>query len=249
MFFLDQDLIYSASDLVTAAGCEFASLSKLDERLGRSAKADFGPDEMLERTAVLGDAHEHKVLGELREKFGDYDPVHRPRGQDARRRGPRGPGLPGSRPTRKPTRRCSTVPTWSSRQPSSTGNSSVSPTSSSAKPTAPTRCGTPSSPATPASPPCCSWPPTATSSSAHGIPVAAQTTLVLGDKTALGAPDARAAAGVQGPPGTLQGPHRRPPGRQPTRSPGARTASAPAGAATTAPSRSPSTATCCWSRA
>lgn len=73
MFFLDQDLIYSASDLVTAAGCEFASLSKLDERLGRSAKADFGPDEMLERTAVLGDAHEHKVLEELRAQFGDYD--------------------------------------------------------------------------------------------------------------------------------------------------------------------------------
>ncbi|EMQ97903.1 TM0106 family RecB-like putative nuclease [Paeniglutamicibacter gangotriensis] len=74
MFFLDQDLIYSASDLVLAAGCEFASLSKLDERLGRSAKADFGPDEMLERTAVLGDAHEHKVLQELREQYGDYDP-------------------------------------------------------------------------------------------------------------------------------------------------------------------------------
>ncbi|MCV9993108.1 TM0106 family RecB-like putative nuclease [Paeniglutamicibacter sp. ZC-3] len=74
MFFLDQDLIYSASDLVVAANCEFASLSKLDERLGRSDKADFGPDEMLDRTAVLGDAHEHKVLEELRAQFGDYDP-------------------------------------------------------------------------------------------------------------------------------------------------------------------------------
>ncbi|QXQ10948.1 bifunctional RecB family nuclease/DEAD/DEAH box helicase [Paeniglutamicibacter sp. Y32M11] len=75
MFFLDQDLIYSASDLVVAASCEFASLSRLDERLGRSAKVDFGPDEMLDRTAVLGDAHEHKVLEELRAKFGDYDPA------------------------------------------------------------------------------------------------------------------------------------------------------------------------------
>ncbi|MGL3806463.1 TM0106 family RecB-like putative nuclease [Paeniglutamicibacter sp. R2-26] len=74
MFFLDQDLIYSASDLVTAAGCEFTSLSKLDERLGRSAVAETAVDEMLERTAELGDAHEHKVLDGLVETFGEYDP-------------------------------------------------------------------------------------------------------------------------------------------------------------------------------
>ena len=43
MFFLDQDLIYSASDLVTAASCEFTSLSKLDEKLGRSKAAKPKP--------------------------------------------------------------------------------------------------------------------------------------------------------------------------------------------------------------
>ena len=75
MFFLDHDLIYSASDLVLAASCEFASLRKLDERLGRSTKEVFEIDEMLERTAVLGDAHERKVLEQLIEKFGDYDPA------------------------------------------------------------------------------------------------------------------------------------------------------------------------------
>ncbi|GAA1497492.1 TM0106 family RecB-like putative nuclease [Paeniglutamicibacter kerguelensis] len=73
MFFLEQDLIYSASDLVTAASCEFTSLSKLDEKLGRSKAAKSEADEMLERTAKLGDTHEHKVLGDLLEKFGEYD--------------------------------------------------------------------------------------------------------------------------------------------------------------------------------
>lgn len=75
MFFLDQDLIYSASDLVTAASCEFTSLSKLDERLGRSKAEKTEADEMLDRTAELGDIHEHKVLGKLLEEFGQYDPA------------------------------------------------------------------------------------------------------------------------------------------------------------------------------
>lgn len=75
MFFLDQDLIYSASDLVTAASCEFTSLSKLDERLGRSKVEQAEADEMLERTAELGDIHEHRVLNGLLEKFGAYDPA------------------------------------------------------------------------------------------------------------------------------------------------------------------------------
>jgi predicted RecB family nuclease len=75
VFFLDQDLIYSASDLVTAASCEFTSLSKLDERLGRSKTAKVEADEMLERTAELGDVHEHKVLDSLLTEFGEHDPA------------------------------------------------------------------------------------------------------------------------------------------------------------------------------
>ncbi len=75
MFFLDQDLIYSASDLVTAASCEFTSLSKLDEKLGRSKAAETKADEMLERTAELGDTHEHKVLDDLLNEFGEYNPA------------------------------------------------------------------------------------------------------------------------------------------------------------------------------
>ena len=82
MFFLEpevagtaQDLVFSASDLVTAAGCEYQLLRKLDEKLGRSPKAAFDADEMLQHAAVLGDRHEHKVLDGFVEEFGHWDPA------------------------------------------------------------------------------------------------------------------------------------------------------------------------------
>lgn len=81
MFFLDPevpgnapDLVFSASDLVIAAGCEYHLLRKLDERLGRSPRPDFGVDEMLEHAAKLGDVHEHKVLDAFVKEFGIWDP-------------------------------------------------------------------------------------------------------------------------------------------------------------------------------
>ncbi|WP_336711887.1 TM0106 family RecB-like putative nuclease [Arthrobacter sp. USHLN218] len=77
MFLLDpllpgapRDLIFTASDLVVAAQCEYELLRKLDEKLGRSPKAEFPPDEMLARTAELGDVHEHRVLQGFRDTFG-----------------------------------------------------------------------------------------------------------------------------------------------------------------------------------
>ncbi|SEI78208.1 uncharacterized protein SAMN04487917_102409 [Arthrobacter sp. yr096] len=82
MFFLDpetagapQDLVFSASDLVIAATCEYQLLRKLDEKLGRTPKPDFAPDAMLDRTAALGDVHEHKVLDEFVAEFGPWDPA------------------------------------------------------------------------------------------------------------------------------------------------------------------------------
>lgn len=82
MFFLEPevpgaapDLVYSASDLVVAVGCEYQLLRKLDEKLGRTPKADFGTDEMLQHAAVLGDVHERKVLDGFVDQFGDWDPV------------------------------------------------------------------------------------------------------------------------------------------------------------------------------
>lgn len=70
-----QDLVFSASDLVIAATCEYQLLRKLDEKLGRSPKAVFDTDEMLERTAKLGDIHEHKVLDRYLGEFGIWDPA------------------------------------------------------------------------------------------------------------------------------------------------------------------------------
>ncbi|WP_284977562.1 TM0106 family RecB-like putative nuclease [Arthrobacter sp. fls2-241-R2A-200] len=82
MFFLDPetagaqpDLVFSASDLVIAATCEYQLLRKLDEKLGRSARPDFPADAMLERTSRLGDVHEHRVLDEFVDTFGAWNPV------------------------------------------------------------------------------------------------------------------------------------------------------------------------------
>ena len=63
-------IIYSASDLAAAARCEYALLRDFDARLG------WGPgivveDELLARTAALGDEHERRRLEQLREDFGD----------------------------------------------------------------------------------------------------------------------------------------------------------------------------------
>ena len=84
MFFLEPevpgaaaDLIYSASDLVVAVGCEYQLLRKLDEKLGRAPKADFGTDEMLQHAAVLGDVHERKVLDGFVAEFGEWDPARK----------------------------------------------------------------------------------------------------------------------------------------------------------------------------
>ncbi|MGY2743535.1 TM0106 family RecB-like putative nuclease [Arthrobacter sp. UYCu723] len=72
---LAQDLVFSASDLVIAATCEYQLLRKLDEKLGRSPKAEFDTDEMLVRTAKLGDIHEHKVLDKFLGQFGAWNPA------------------------------------------------------------------------------------------------------------------------------------------------------------------------------
>ncbi|MDQ0822556.1 putative RecB family nuclease [Arthrobacter sp. V4I6] len=84
MFFLEPevpgsgpDLVFSASDLVIAASCEYQLLRKLDERLGRSPRPDFGVDEMLEHAARLGDVHERKVLDAFVKEFGLWDPLSR----------------------------------------------------------------------------------------------------------------------------------------------------------------------------
>jgi predicted RecB family nuclease len=63
-------IIYSASDLAAAARCEYALLRDFDARLGW-APGVVVEDELLARTAALGDQHERRQLEQLREEFND----------------------------------------------------------------------------------------------------------------------------------------------------------------------------------
>ncbi|VXC47189.1 conserved hypothetical protein [Arthrobacter sp. 9AX] len=67
------DLVFSASDLVAASECEYRTLRILDEKLGRTPKAEFEADEMQVRAGELGDQHEHTVLASLVARYGAWD--------------------------------------------------------------------------------------------------------------------------------------------------------------------------------
>ena len=63
-------VIYSASDLAAAARCEYALLRSFDAQLGRGPPVAV-EDELLARTAKLGDEHEQRHLDELRDAADD----------------------------------------------------------------------------------------------------------------------------------------------------------------------------------
>jgi predicted RecB family nuclease len=65
-----QELILFATDIVAGSVCEFAAVRKLDVLLGRISKPVLEDDSMAALTAALGDKHEAKVLGLLRDEFG-----------------------------------------------------------------------------------------------------------------------------------------------------------------------------------
>ncbi|MBT2566145.1 TM0106 family RecB-like putative nuclease [Arthrobacter sp. ISL-85] len=67
------DLVFSASDLVAASECEYRTLRVLDEKLGRTPKAEFPADEMQKRAGELGDQHEQTVLASLVARYGEWD--------------------------------------------------------------------------------------------------------------------------------------------------------------------------------
>lgn len=70
-------VVYSASDLAAAARCEYALLRAFDAKLGRGP-AVSSDDELLARTAELGDAHERRHLEELRTATDDVVLIGRP---------------------------------------------------------------------------------------------------------------------------------------------------------------------------
>jgi predicted RecB family nuclease len=65
VFVSDGQVIYSASDLAAASRCEYALLRAFDAKLGRGPRVSV-EDELLARTATLGDEHEQRHLDELR---------------------------------------------------------------------------------------------------------------------------------------------------------------------------------------
>ncbi|HEY1843075.1 MAG TPA: TM0106 family RecB-like putative nuclease [Mycobacterium sp.] len=69
MFMAGDSIIYSASDLASAARCEYALLREFDAKLGRGERVTV-EDELLARTASLGDEHEQRRLDQLREECG-----------------------------------------------------------------------------------------------------------------------------------------------------------------------------------
>ncbi len=69
MFVTGDSIIYSASDLAAAARCEYALLREFDAKLGRGPAVTV-EDELLARTATLGDDHERRELERLRAEFG-----------------------------------------------------------------------------------------------------------------------------------------------------------------------------------
>ncbi|KAA6435958.1 TM0106 family RecB-like putative nuclease [Agrococcus sediminis] len=66
MILEDETLLLTASDLTRASGCEWQILTALDAKFGRREPVPEEQDAMLERTAVLGDLHEAKILEALR---------------------------------------------------------------------------------------------------------------------------------------------------------------------------------------
>lgn len=66
----DDRVVYSASDLAAAARCEYALLRAFDAKLGWGPKVS-SDDELLARTAQLGDDHERRHLDELRGDVGE----------------------------------------------------------------------------------------------------------------------------------------------------------------------------------
>jgi len=64
-------IVWSASDLKTAAECEFAWLRAIDARLGRVAAVEEPEDLTLERAGRLGTVHERRVLADYIAQYGD----------------------------------------------------------------------------------------------------------------------------------------------------------------------------------
>ncbi|MET0735315.1 MAG: DNA helicase, partial [Microbacterium sp.] len=67
----DGRIVWSASDLKSAAECEFAWVRKIDAKLARVDAVAEPEDETLKRAGRLGTAHEKRVLADYIARFGE----------------------------------------------------------------------------------------------------------------------------------------------------------------------------------
>ena len=67
----NDSFVLSPSDITGSASCEFAWMRRVDVKLGRATTADAAPNAMLDRTSVLGLAHETRELDRLVDACGD----------------------------------------------------------------------------------------------------------------------------------------------------------------------------------
>ena len=65
----DGRIIFSASDLTSAADCEWALVRKLDKLLGHDILVPESDDPMMKRAGELGDVHERNKLDALKSEF------------------------------------------------------------------------------------------------------------------------------------------------------------------------------------
>ncbi|WP_166139844.1 TM0106 family RecB-like putative nuclease [Nocardioides ochotonae] len=65
MFFIDDRIHWSASDLTRAAECEYSLLRTFDYKLGWAEPIEAKPDPLLDHIAGLGDRHEARLLADL----------------------------------------------------------------------------------------------------------------------------------------------------------------------------------------
>src|ERR1700679_1833704 len=77
VFTAGDSVIYSASDLASAARCEYALLREFDAKLGWGQRVSV-TDELLDRTASLGDEHEQRRLDQLRDEHSGVAVIGRP---------------------------------------------------------------------------------------------------------------------------------------------------------------------------
>ncbi|KRF17036.1 hypothetical protein ASG90_06790 [Nocardioides sp. Soil797] len=79
MFKLGDSLIWSATDLVTSAQCEFALLSQVDRLLGRAAQDESPDDPLMSQILDLGRRHEAQALAGFEAEFGSgvrrFEPI------------------------------------------------------------------------------------------------------------------------------------------------------------------------------